>query len=138
VQLKAAPVAGYTGDVHVQGGDAGLVLTGIRERTLPDWIASKFDDEPFVLDAGIAVRDGVVRLSDVQLERGALQLRGWWLLGANPRAGALLLEYGGLSVGIDGSQPGQVVLRAGREWLQARPPPFELAGGGARPDDSTQ
>jgi hypothetical protein len=100
---------------------------------------SKFEGEPFALDANIAVKNGVVRLSDVQLERGALHLSGWWLLGAEHGAGALLMEYGGLSVGLDGSQPGQIVPRAGREWLQARLPPKAWTGAeretNAQPDE---
>lgn len=127
-----ASTDGYSGDLHATGADAGVILTLVQPRDLPEWIESKFQGEPFELDAAIVVKEGTVRLSDLVLDRGALHLRGFWLVDPEQRGGALLLEYGGMSVGIDGSQGGGVVLRPGPDWLQEKSPPLPArpSGGG--------
>jgi hypothetical protein len=127
VRVKAMGTqAGYAGDMRVHGNDAGVILGLVQRRDLPKWISSKFEGEPFSLDAKIATADGAARLYDLDLERGALDLQGWWHLARDHHDGALLMEYGGLSVGIEADDPGRVVLRPGQEWLQARPPPPTL------------
>lgn len=128
VQWEARQAAeGYSGSVNMRGQDAGVILNLVSGDELPSWITSKFYGEPFSLEAAVELRNGIVRVSDLELERGALTLRGWWRLDPEPSDGALLMEYGGLMVGIGGGQPGRVMLRASQEWLQSRPPPKLLS-----------
>ncbi len=128
VQLKAAQAAeGYSGNVNMRGQDAGVILSLVNGGEFPGWITSKFDGEPFSLEAALELQSQIVRVSDLELERGALSLQGWWRLDPEHSDGALLMEYGGLEVGIDGGQPGRVMMRASQEWLQSRPPPKLLS-----------
>lgn len=128
-RLRAWPSgAGYAGQVRAQGADAGVILTLVHTPDLPDWITSKFHGEPFALEAALGVSEEGVRLSELELERGALHVSGWWQLARDRDVGALLLEYGGLSVGIDG-ESGRVLLRPDAGWLESMsPPPLRACG----------
>jgi hypothetical protein len=129
VRLEAArPTDAYSGNVIMRGQDAGVILILANSGELPSWITSKFYGEPFSLEAALELQHGVVRVSDLELERGALTLRGWWRLDPENSDGALLMDYGGLHVGIVGGQPGRLTMRANQEWLQSRPPPEILSG----------
>lgn len=128
LQLKAAQAAeGYAGNMNMRGQDAGIILNLVNSGELPSWIRSKFEGEPFLLEAAVELNNEIVQLSNLEFERGALRLRGWWRLDSEHNDGALLMEYGGLQIGIGGGQPEGGLMRASQEWLQSRPPPKLLS-----------
>jgi hypothetical protein len=114
VHLRATQaIRGYAGKVSMRGNDAGIFLTLMNSGQLPSWVASKFNHEPFSLNAALELQGGLVRVSALELERGALTLRGSWQFGPEHSNGALLMEYGGLHVSID--QTGEVAVRTSEE-----------------------
>lgn len=121
VKAVGQPVA-YTGSLNVQGDDAEVILALGRKADLPAWITSKFTGEPFSLVATLGLDDDVLRLDAIDVERGAIRLNGWWQTGNDGTQGAMLMQYGGLAVGLDLAQTDQVILPASEEWLQARTP----------------
>ena len=115
--------AGLRGSLEAEGDDAGIALMLARLDRLPSWIESKFVQEAFTLNANVKTFPRGVELHDIRLDRGAIKLRGWWHVRPGSHRGALLMQYGGLTMGIDALGGAPVVMPvapASEPWLESR------------------
>lgn len=122
LELAGASDGVRRGSARARGDDAGVLLSLANVRGLPTWISSKFRGQPFALSAIATLDDQRLVLSELHMERGAITLRGWLALAPGEQDGALLMEYGGLAVGIDAGRS-EIVTPAPVGWLAGHPAP---------------
>ncbi len=118
---KKAPIdsAGrFAGSLTFRGDDAGVILTLANAQGLPEWVSTKFQGEAFKLKADISWQDDQLRLSNIELVRGAILMRGWLAFSSSLPKGALRFDYGGLYAAIHVDPAGQELLIApSQSWL---------------------
>lgn len=112
--------AGYQGKVAAAGDDASVFLAAAELEQLPSWLRSKFEGEPFRFEATAVIVDDTLSLHRIRLERGAMSVRGFWHLGDHHRDGALLMQYGGMYIGVEAVPQGLSVGPVGQDWLAAK------------------